>query len=140
MKLHLPVRLFRAILALMVAVPAVAYAEYTEPTKITIPNGYTEVLVDEIVDITSYTNYNSNVAFLLTRDLTIDRLTVSLMSTSSGSRYFSSYTETELASLTIQNGTNRPAFVFEKLDVSLEFADLDNLIIRNNHNTGYLYG
>ena len=90
MKLHLPVRLFRAVVALMVAVPSALYAAYTAPSDIVIPELYTtEVLVDEWSDITSYAYSPEGVAFRLIEDMSIREST--LMTFGTGSRYFTSY-------------------------------------------------
>lgn len=62
MKLHLPVRLFRAVVSLMVAVPIAASAAYTAPTEIFIPDNNTEVKVDELSDILSYASNASAVS------------------------------------------------------------------------------
>ena len=108
MKLHLPVRLFKLVLACLSAVAAgltlcsasvtaaetqlnnspddeelliypapltltssaVSLAAYTPPSEITIPTGYTEVLVDSVSDITPYSSSATDVAFRLTADVT----------------------------------------------------------------------
>ena len=56
MKLHLPVRLFRAVVLLMAAAPAALYAEYTEPTEIVVPSTYTNTVeISGTADIVAQT-------------------------------------------------------------------------------------
>ena len=69
MKLHLPVRLFRAVILLMTAVPAALYAEYTAPTEIVVPDTYTNsVEISGTADIATQTE---DTVYRLTDDVTI---------------------------------------------------------------------
>ncbi len=50
MKLHLPLTIYRCLVALMAVTPAALYAEYTPPTEITIPEDYDVRVVDSFDD------------------------------------------------------------------------------------------
>ena len=97
MRLHLPSRLFRAVIALMVAVPSALYAAYTAPTEIVIPEQYSVVIQTEsLLDIYSYSDSSDAVAFRLTSDFDIEYFNYWLMNYSAGSRYFTSNSASDL--------------------------------------------
>ncbi|MBQ1961216.1 MAG: hypothetical protein II349_06810, partial [Akkermansia sp.] len=135
MKLHLPVRLFRAVMALLLAAPSALYAAYTAPTTITIPSGYTQVTVDALADITAYSSTAQDVAFLLDAAslpdgmLTISGRSSSLMTSSAVSWYFTSYSASSLASLTFSEATTRLFYVSWE---SLQFTALQHLLFVGN--------
>ena len=94
MRLHLPSRLFRVVIALMVAVPSAVYAAYTAPTEIVIPEQYSVVKQTEsLLDIYSYADSSHAVAFRLTSDFDIE--------------YFSSRTDVEVfQNIPVMTGEN----------------------------------
>ena len=136
MKLHLPVRLFRAVMALLLAAPSALFAAYTAPTTITIPSGYTQVTVDDLADITAYSSTAQDVAFLLDASalpngvLTISGRSSSLMTSSADSWYFTSYSASSLASLTFSKATTQ---LFDVASgESLQFIALQHLLFDGN--------
>ena len=136
MKLHLPVRLFRAVIALMLAAPSALFAAYTAPTAITIPSGYSQVTVDALADIIPYGSTAKDVAFRIDAAsladglLTIDGLTFALMTSSADSWYFTSYSASSLASLTFSEATTRLFYVAS--GESLQFTALQHLLFDGN--------
>ena len=109
MKLHLPVRLFRAIIALMVAVPAFTQA-------VEIPSTYTTIFVTTTGEVTSTTYTSTDIAFLLQNDLTFSGATA--MSTSSGERIFTSADPSERSSLFFTSDTDLYVNTGEKLTIA----------------------
>lgn len=69
MKLHLPVKLFRAVILLMAVAPAALYAEYTAPTEIVVPSTYTNSV--ELSGAVDFTAQTTNTAYRLTGDVTM---------------------------------------------------------------------
>ena len=96
MKLHLPVRLFRAVVYLMAAAPAALYAKYTAPTEIVVPSTYTNtVKLSGSADISAQTE---STVFRLTDDVTISPSSASF----SGVSYlYTSDSAAELASISM---------------------------------------
>lgn len=133
MKLHLPVRLFRAIIALMVSVPSVLYAAYTTPSSIKVPDALSDnqVVVDSASDISAYCKRDEDVAFLLTDDLEIKSLTSQYMTSSAGTWFVTSDSKDALASITFSNSTtttSASSFFSVSSDESLTFAYLDTVL------------
>ncbi|MBR4108636.1 MAG: hypothetical protein IKK45_08125, partial [Akkermansia sp.] len=137
MRLHLPSRLFRDVIALMVAVPSALYAAYTAPTEIVIPELYTtEVLVDEVSDISAYANSADAIAFRLIEDVGISALDDVLMESGLGSFYFTSHAPEALKSLSFSDNT---ACLFNvSAEKFLEFIALQDVSF--NRNTGPIHG
>ena len=96
MKPHLPVRLLRAVVLMMAAAPAALYAEYTAPTEIVVPEGYTESNTPELAA------KDTNTAYRLTADAT---LTPSGASLSGVSYLFTSDSADKLSSISFTNPT-----------------------------------
>ena len=92
MKPHLPVRLLRAVVLMMAAAPAALYAEYTAPTEIVVPEGYTESNTPELAA------KDTDTAYRLTADAT---LTPSGASLSGVSYLYTSDSADNLASLSM---------------------------------------
>lgn len=104
MKLHLPVRLFRAIILLMCSTTMSLYAAYVAPSEIVIPDKYdTEVTATRTGDILGHTG--SNVAFLLANDISVENLTIALKSKSDSSWLFTSNEASTLADICISGAT-----------------------------------
>ena len=147
MKLHLPVRLFRAVVSLMVAVPIAASAAYTAPTEIFIPDNNTEVKVDELSDISSYASNASAVTFridataFLDGCFTISSQKSALKTDASGSWCFVSDSADDLATLIFSGSSTR---LFHALGTKgLVFSDLKELAFKSNSyrgNGGCIYG
>ena len=137
MKLHLPSRLFRAVIALMVAVPSAVYAAYTTPTEIVIPELYaTEVQVDAVSDISAYANSANAIAFRLIEDVGISAPDYVLMEPGLGSFYFTSHAPEALKSLSFSDNT---ACLFNvSAEKFLEFIALQDVSF--NRNTGPIHG
>ena len=104
--------------------------QLVKPSNISIPDGYTEVLVDEVSDITAYSSSDTDVAFRITQDLTIDGRSSSLMTSSADSWYFTSDSEDNLASLTFSNATARLFYVASS--EKLEFNALKSMTFSGN--------
>ena len=137
MRLHLPSRLFRAVIALMVAVPSALYAAYTAPTEIVIPEQYSfRTQTDAFADIFAYSMSSSNVAFRLIEDVSISALDYVLMEPGVGSFYFTSHTPEALKSLSFSDNT---AWLFNvSAEKFLEFIALQDVSFKKN--SGPIHG
>lgn len=93
MKLHLPYRLYRALLTVLAAIPTWIYAT----PAAAIPEGYTAHNVSTVKDVTTYSGDDKQ-AFLLEQDLIFDN-----SHTFKTSLFFTSADEENLVSLTFQN-------------------------------------
>ena len=119
MKLHLPVRLFRAIIALMVYTPIVSFSS---PATV-IPDTY-----DRIVEVDESSDYTipygaTNVAYVLLDDISIT------INASSRKLFFTSDDNGEYGSLTL---TGTSATQSLKLSSStVEFHFLENITLKN---------
>ena len=112
MKLHLPVRLFRAIIALMVATTMPIYVPaYAEPAA-SIPEGYEEPIeVDEYVDMSKLSSDTKDYVFLLTDDIISDNATSRLLLSGAGSRFLTSSNEENRHSIYTTNTPSRLFYV-----------------------------
>ncbi len=133
MKLHLPVRLFRAIIALMVSVPSVLYAAYTTPSSINVPDALSnnQVVIDSASDISAYCKKDEDVAFLLSDDIKIESLSSQYMTSSAGTWFVTSSDAenlTSIAFLTSKTTTTSPSFLLSASDEALTFAYLDKVL------------
>ncbi len=141
MKLHLPVRLFRAVLSLMLAVPSAMYASYTYPSSIDTPYSYTNYVYssDEIND---YYGYSSAYNILLSYDISADSYYEPVMNSSTGSRYITSSGTSWLRDLSLSGSYSRWFYVKNYED--LTFAALDVLSFYGNGSSsndgGVIYG
>ena len=111
MKLHLPVRLLRAVVLLAAVAPSALYAKYTAPTEIVIPDTYTNSV--ELSGSAEITSGTQSTAHLVTGDVNI---AINSMSTDYSYLYTSS-SATDLGSLTFTKylSVNSPDVTFDNL-------------------------
>ncbi len=113
---------------------------------IALPAGYTEVLTDDVSDVTAYAKSACDVIFRLTTDMAVDGRTTELMTSSADSWCFTSDSEDQRHSLTFSNTTTTLFDVCSS--EKLEFVGLKNLIFKeitgsiesgsyNNYATAY---
>ncbi len=126
MKLHLPYRLYRTLLAVLAAIPTWIYAT----PAATIPEGYTAHNVSTIEDVTTYSGSDKQ-SFLLEQDLIFDA-----SPTFNTSLFFTSADAGNLASLTFQNYNGKNVWKREAGD-SLTLQGLSVITIQNSQNSSY---
>ena len=115
----------------MVAVPSALYAAYTIPTEIVIPELYTtEILVDEVSDISAYADSADAIAFRLIENVDVSALDYVLIEPGLGSYYFTSHTPEALKSMSFKNSDYRLFNIGE--DEFLEFVALQKLSLSGN--------
>lgn len=129
MKLHLPVRLFRAVVSVLLAVPFALNAAYVKPTSITIPSGYTSVQTDSLSDITAYSQVSTDVAFRLLHDMTVSGLSSELRTWSEGAWYFTSNSASFLRNITFSNASTT---IFGASSGGVEFSKLKKVEFSDN--------
>lgn len=131
MKLHIPVRIFRIVIALMAVAPCSLYAKYTVPTEIGIPSRYeTRIEVNDIGDIIDASKSSANVAFRIVENLNTSTLNNFHVESGAGSFYFTSHRPESLKSISFSDNTNRPFYVSN--DQFLEFNALQHVSFNNN--------
>ena len=111
MKLHLPLRLFRAVVALMITATTTTIAAE-------IPSDYTIFTAASYGDVTARMGNSSDIAFLVENDLTFTKLTV-MPSNNNYSRFFTS------------KDPNNPTSITFSSDCYLEVSDEEVLIFDN---------
>ena len=104
--------------------------QLVKPSNISIPAGYTEVLVDDASDIKPYSSSATDVAFRLTADVTVDGRTSELMTSSADSWCFTSNSVDNLQFLTFSNATKRLFYVSS--NEKLEFHGLKSVTFSGN--------
>lgn len=121
MKLHLPVRLLRAVVLLAAVAPSALYAKYTAPTEIVIPDTYTNSV--ELSGSAEITSQTTSTAYRLTDDVTI---TPTGQSFSGVSYLYTSDSAENLASMTFTKSGNSTAKAFT-VNSQVMFDSLDNV-------------
>lgn len=121
MKLHLPYRLYRALLVALAAVPTWIYAT----PAATVPEGDTAHNVSTVEDVTPYAESGKQ-AFLLEQNLIFDG-----SPTFSASKFFTSADSENLVSLTFQNYNGKHVWGGET-GYSLTLQGLSVITVRNS--------
>ncbi len=111
MKLHIPVLLYRMLIAICASAPAVVYAAGMQtPESITTPEGYTTVDVTTAESMTTYASTAGNISFKIADTeggVQFDSLSRELQALPAGSRYITSSNANNLSTLNITNATTR---------------------------------
>ncbi len=127
MKLHLPVRLFRAVVALCSLAVGIASSCYV--SSAVVPDGYKEVIIVMEEELTDLDHTEGNRAFLVKSDLLFDGLTSPLMGEEAESWYLSGSSN---ISMSFTNATDR---VFDVAATKrLEFETFDEILFEANEN------
>ena len=116
MKLHIPPRLYRLLVAVLAFVPAPLYgAGMQVPTSITIPEDYTTVVsVDSPEDVLAYSNTSGKIAFTIDSvggGLVFEGVNQTLQIATKSSWYITSSSAAQLSTLSFTNSTARPFYV-----------------------------
>ena len=139
MKLHLPVRLFRAVLSLMLAVPSAMYASYSYPSSIDTPYYSTDYIYSSY-EIDDYCGYSSDYNILLENDILADSYYAPMMDSYTGSRYIASSGTSRLRNLSLSGSSQWFRMGDDK---DLTFAALDVLSFYSNgssYSDAVIYG
>ena len=123
MKLHLPLRLFRAVVALMITATTTTIAAE-------IPSDYTIFTAASYGDVTARMGNSSDIAFLVENDLTFTKLTV-MPSNNNYSRFFISADENNPKSIAFSDD----CYLGVTHNNNLTFCELSNLSFSNNTKT-----
>ena len=127
MKLHLPVCLFRAVVALCSLAVGIASSCYV--SSAVVPDGYKEVIIVMEEELTDLDHTEGNRAFLVKSDLLFDGLTSPLMGEEAESWYLSGSSN---ISMSFTNATDR---VFDVAATKrLEFETFDEILFEANEN------
>lgn len=134
MKLHLPVRLLRAVIIALVAVPASLYAAYTSPEEITVSDTYTNSV--ELNGTAEFAAQTEDTAFRLTGDVTMSPSGVGI----SGVSYlYTSDSADSLASLTFTKPSGSKKNAFYVNSPQLTFDSLNEVSFTSFSSNG-IYG
>ena len=93
-------------MALAAALPAVTQAEYTIPSHMYLPAGYTAYTIDELADIANKRTGSGDMAFCLSTSLS-ENSAAQVVSTASGNRYITSRSVNNLSSLYLSGAASR---------------------------------